>query len=255
MESLEQISLKYQTDKSVLVHYLRNYEKYFANLREQEVKLLELGVLDGGSLLMWRDYFPNGMIAGLDINPVTIDDTTRRVRLYQGKQEDHGILKQIADEVAPNGFDIVIDDCAHIGSLSRRSYRYLFDNHLKSGGFYVIEDWGTGYWDTRPDGARYRDRVAGQEIRFPERVGYALSRALKRKPDSWFTPGISRLKKVFVDHNSSSHNAGMVGFVKELFDECSIADIDHPEFGSGKNRTSTIKEMMVSASHVFVVKK
>ena len=153
METIEQISNKYDTDKAVHTHYLRNYVEHFEPLIEKEIKLLELGVLRGGSLLLWRDYFPKGHIVGLDLSPVQVEDLSGRVHVYQGKQQDKQLLDKIAAEVAPEGFDIIIDDCSHIGSLSRISFWHLFENHLKSGGFYVIEDWGTGYWNGWADGA------------------------------------------------------------------------------------------------------
>src|SRR5438309_8699047 len=51
-------------------------------------------------------------------------------------------------ETAPEGFDVIIDDCSHIGELTRISFWHLFEHHLKPGGLYVIEDWSTGYWDS-----------------------------------------------------------------------------------------------------------
>ncbi|CAL1239908.1 protein of unknown function [Candidatus Methylocalor cossyra] len=38
---------QYDTDKNVLQHYLQNYEEYFEPLRQQEIRLLELGVYKG----------------------------------------------------------------------------------------------------------------------------------------------------------------------------------------------------------------
>jgi hypothetical protein len=73
--------------------YLRKYEKAFSPLLDKEVRLLELGVHKGGSLIMWRDYFPRGIIVGLDINPpAQIDDPTGRIKVYQGGQEDTLLL-------------------------------------------------------------------------------------------------------------------------------------------------------------------
>lgn len=146
----------YDTDKAAHTHYLRNYEECFRDLLDRDVRLLELGVYRGGSLLLWRDYFERGLVVGLDINPVEINDPTGRIRIYQGEQQDTLLLDRIARECAPEGFDVIIDDCSHVGQLTRASFRHLFDRHLKPGGLYVIEDWGTGYWDSWPDGVRYR---------------------------------------------------------------------------------------------------
>jgi hypothetical protein len=173
------------------------------------VKLLELGVNQGGSLLLWRDYFPKGLIAGLDLRHVQLSDDTGRVRVYQGRQEDLALLSRIASEVAPDGFDVIIDDCSHIAEHARPSFWHLFDNHLKPGGLYSIEDWGTGYWARWPDGRAF---------------------------------------------DGTNHLAGMVGLVKELVDECGMADITKPGLGVGPYRQSKFERMMISFGQCFVVK-
>ena len=152
--TLSELAAKYDTDKGP--NYLRNYARHFEPLREREVHLLELGILDGASLRMWREYFPKGVIAGLDLDPVEVDGC----RTYAGSQDDPSVLDRIASECAP--FDVIIDDAAHLAKLARTSLWHLWP-HLRVGGFYVIEDWGTGYWADWPDGKRYRNEkhVAG----------------------------------------------------------------------------------------------
>jgi len=146
---------RYDTDK-VPNGYLRTYDRVFEELIDRPVKLLELGVRSGGSLRLWRDYFPNGTIAGLDVEPLASEPDGDRIRIYQGRQEDTSVLSKIAAEVAPDGFDIVIDDASHIAAPTRTGFWHLFDNHLKPGGLFAIEDWGTGYWERWPDGRAWR---------------------------------------------------------------------------------------------------
>jgi O-antigen biosynthesis protein len=146
----------YHTDKS---GYLPIYEDLMHGLKNAAAKVLEIGVLDGGSLKLWRDYLSDAIIVGLDINFVRLEDTTGRIKLYQGSQDDTNLLDNIAHEQAPGGFDIIIDDASHIGSLTRTSFWHLFDHHLKPGGIYVVEDWGTGYWPNWHDGAAYNSGV------------------------------------------------------------------------------------------------
>ncbi|HZS39757.1 MAG TPA: class I SAM-dependent methyltransferase [Polyangia bacterium] len=165
----------YDTDKH---GYLPRYEELFAPLRGAEVRLLELGVLRGGSLALWRDWFPRGLIVGLDENPVALDDPSGRIRVYQGPQQQRRLLRQIIAECAPDGFDIIIDDCSHVAEYARESFDLLFRKGLKPGGLYAIEDWGTGYMPEWFDGA---------PLAPPPRP-----------------PG--------------GHTAGMVGLVKELID-------------------------------------
>ena len=249
---------KYDTDKGVHAHYLRNYEEYFRPLLDRDIRLLELGVLNGGSLLLWRDYFERGLVVGLDINPLSVEDPTGRIRFYQGVQQDTELLDRVARECAPEGFDVIIDDCSHVGYLARASFRHLFERHLKPGGLYVIEDWGTGYWDSWPDGVGYRRRhgeLAGHSplrhrlLRAATRVGTGAAGRLPLARTL-----ASAAKRALQRGVYSTHDFGMVGFVKELVDECGAADITHPEFGNAPQRASRIREMRLSHSHLFVVK-
>lgn len=256
MLELAQIAARYDTDKAVHTHYLRNYEHYFGDLRDREVRLLELGIKAGGSLLLWRDYFARGHIVGLDIEPVELDDPTGRVHTYQGAQQDTALLDRIAREHAPDGFDIVIDDCAHIGVLARASFWHLFDKHMKSGGVYVIEDWGTGYWNEWVDGVGYQPHGQGLSPAL-----YRLTRVVARVQQHRLSrhvplarPVLSRMKAALLRAQYHSHDYGMVGFVKELVDELGMADITHPQFGSGPHRPSKFRELRLSPSHLFVIK-
>jgi SAM-dependent methyltransferase len=256
MPDLAHIAGKYDTDKAVHTHYLRNYEHYFKDLRDAPVRLFELGIKEGGSLLLWRDYFERGLIVGLDVAPVELDDPTGRIRTYQGMQQDAELLDRIARENAPGGFDIIIDDCAHIGVLARASFWHLFDEHLKPGGVYVIEDWGTGYWDNWLDGVAYRH---GRKELNP--ALYRLTRILARLRQHPVTArlplagrALSKAKALTLRAQYHSHDYGMVGFVKELIDELGMADITHPQTGAGAQRQSKFREMRISQSHLFIVK-
>ena len=147
IKTLAEIGREQDTDKTQSQGYIENYERHFGHLRNMPVQLLELGVWHGGSLLMWQEYFATGLVVGLDLQPNPLKEMPERVRFYQGSQDDGILLGHVARECAPDGFDIIIDDASHIGTLARTSFHNLFEKHLKSGGIYVIEDWGTGYWN------------------------------------------------------------------------------------------------------------
>lgn len=131
------------------------YRREFADLKEPIV-LLELGIDKGGSLLMWRNWFPKSLIVGLDISAPGEKALhllgEHDIHIALGCQGNTGLLGRLCEEFGP--FDVIIDDCSHRGDLTRESFWFLFD-HLKRGGLYCIEDWGTGYWDCPPyDGCR-----------------------------------------------------------------------------------------------------
>jgi SAM-dependent methyltransferase len=256
MPDLAHIAAKYDTDKAVHTHYLRNYEHYFADLRERDVRLFELGIKEGGSLYLWRDYFERGLVVGLDVEAVQLEDASGRIRTYQGMQQDTALLDRIARENAPAGFDIIIDDCAHIGVGARARVWQLFEHHLKSGGIYVIEDWGTGYWDGWLDGVGYH---RGRKSLNP--VLYRSTRAVSRLQQNVVVGRVplagrllSKMKAALLGAQYHSHDYGMVGFVKELVDELGMADITHSQMGVGAPRKSKFSEMRLSPSHLFVIK-
>lgn len=128
-------------------HYLPLYDRYFKPFRDREkpVRLLEIGIADGGSLQLWRGYFgQTAVIFGVDINPLCAAfDGEDGNRVCIGSQADAGFLQSVVTEMG--GIDIVIDDGSHIGSLTRASFDILFPL-LSERGLYVVEDLHTSYW-------------------------------------------------------------------------------------------------------------
>src|SRR5262245_33997090 len=124
---------RYHTDK-VASRYLERYDPVLQPLVDREVKLLEIGIHEGGSLLLWRDYFPRGTIVGIDLELHEGFANEERIHLFQGNQSDAAFLSEVARKIAPDGFDIIIDDASHFGELTKVAFWHLFDNHLKPSG-------------------------------------------------------------------------------------------------------------------------
>lgn len=229
---------RYDTDK-VPNRYLDAYDPVLLPFLDQEISLLEIGIHKGGSLLLWRDYFPRGVIVGIDQQPPLGWIAPDRIRVFQGRQEDAAFLSRVARATAPDGFDIIIDDASHRGDLTRASFWHLFDHHLKSGGLYAIEDWGTGYFDDWPDGKAYRQR------------------------SRWLPALLSRLRRLRVIRrfraiqriSYSSHAFGMVGFVKELVDEQGAADLTRRLTTGTPTRPSKFGRLVIVPGIVFVTKR
>jgi hypothetical protein len=139
---------------------LRAYEDLLAPLRNEPFALLELGVADADSIVMWREGFPRATIVGVDLELPDVD-LGPRVHLARGDQSDRELLGSLREEFAPEGFRVVIDDASHLGTVSARSLRALFVDHVQPNGLYVIEDWETGFMPSEawPDGSKYDGRV------------------------------------------------------------------------------------------------
>jgi SAM-dependent methyltransferase len=255
MRSLAEIAALYETDKASSPGYLGDFEEVFGQRRQSPTAILELGIFRGGSLQLWRDYFSSGLVVGLDLNSVDVSDPSGRIRTYVGSQADRPLLDRIRAEAAPEGFDIIIDDCSHLGQLTSASFWHLYPNHLRPGGVYVVEDWGTGYWDSWPDGRHAAAQVvqAGPRERSGGMTG-RLARRLGRGPGPIGRLG-RRLSRALPPPRLPSHDYGMVGFVKQLIDECAMPDVTAPGRGGLQPyRPSSIAKMRISTGHVFVFK-
>jgi demethylmacrocin O-methyltransferase len=127
-----------KTDKGNLVHrYTEVYELFFSPLKDTATRIFEIGIAGGGSLEMWRDYFPKATIYGIDIYPKTELDSAR-IKTFVADQSDRRQLAAFIDKFG-GYFDIIIDDGGHSMDQQQISVGFLF-KYLKPGGYYVIED-------------------------------------------------------------------------------------------------------------------
>jgi hypothetical protein len=143
MSKLNEIGLKYQTDKSSIIHdYLRKYEKYLPFKQSDFLKILEIGVLNGSSLKMWKEYFYSSLVIGLDIDEECRKYEEDRIIIEIGSQNDEHFLSRVSSHYGL--FDLIVDDGSHINSDVIFSFKHLF-NSLNSGGVYIVEDSLTSY--------------------------------------------------------------------------------------------------------------
>jgi hypothetical protein len=149
IDPLTRLAIKYGTDKWGFHFYTPIYHDLFSRLRDQAVRLLEIGVggyelatIGGASLQMWAEYFPQGQITGIDIAEKKLI-LSPRVKLFRGSQIDPVFLKKVCDERGP--FDVIIDDGSHVPKHVVSSFNILFPS-LVDGGMYVIEDVQTAFW-------------------------------------------------------------------------------------------------------------
>ena len=56
-----------ESDKGTVHSYISYYEESLKLYRHTAEKVLEIGVLDGGSTRLWKNYFDKAFIVGIDI--------------------------------------------------------------------------------------------------------------------------------------------------------------------------------------------
>ena len=138
------IIMEYKTDK--INGMLGMYEKKFAKIKDNEIKYFEIGVHNGGSLLWASDYFSHkdSKIYGIDINIETQE--SGRVSTFFCNQDDTVKLQGLGRVYGK--FDIIIDDGCHFAKETKNCFENLWQ-YLKSGGWYIIEDWSACYSDIK----------------------------------------------------------------------------------------------------------
>ena len=133
------------TDRSLMKwnHYFEVYERYLNKFVGTSVKVLEIGVQDGGSLQMWKKYFgEQSTIVGIDIDPSCKYDE-EQIFVEIGDQEDMSFLNDVIKKYG--NFDIIIDDGSHNQLHILKSFSFLYPK-LKDNGVYIVEDTHTCYW-------------------------------------------------------------------------------------------------------------
>ena len=131
-------SIKYNT-------YFDSYDHFFSKYRNQKITFVEIGVLGGGSLFMWRNYFgPQARIIGVDLNPNAKKWEADGFEIHIGSQSDMNFWKNFTENVGL--IDILLDDGGHTYEQQIITTECLLSS-MKDGGIIVIEDSHTSYMD------------------------------------------------------------------------------------------------------------
>ena len=131
---------RYNTDKGTYHNYLGKYQELFEPLKDKDLNILEIGIWNGGSLRLWKDFFKKSYIYGVDIDPKRMIDTEDRVITFTGDAKQAGCINWWTEMMRRNGqLDIVIDDASHVLWDQLASFFYIKE-YLNPGGMYIIED-------------------------------------------------------------------------------------------------------------------
>lgn len=126
--------------------YLDRYDQLFTPYRDQPIRLLEIGVQNGGSLELWSKLFPYAKkIVGCDIEIACTQlsfDHPNIVVIGANANTDEA---EQAISAQSSHFDLIIDDGSHqSGDIVCSFVRYF--PYLNNGGLYIAEDLHCSYW-------------------------------------------------------------------------------------------------------------
>ena len=151
-----------RTPKKIKGHgYSDFYQKYFENLKFNNLNILEIGSFHGNASAALFFYFKNSKIFAADIYPDLFRYKSNRIEsFYVNSADENSLQKNIIDKFS-NNFDIIIEDAGHFFKDQIISLFMLFKK-LNSGGFFIIEE--LDFPDTRRDMNLQNERPTLREI-------------------------------------------------------------------------------------------
>lgn len=167
-------SLKHST-------YFHSYDHFFNKYRNKAITFVEVGVANGGSLYMWRDYFgPNARIIGIDLNPNVKKFEKDGFEIFIGNQLDEDFWNYFKSKVG--GIDILLDDGGHNYDQQIVTMECLIEG-INDGGVLLVEDTHTSYFD----GYGPRDKTFIEYVKQKiDLVNMRFSKFSKKKSENRF---------------------------------------------------------------------
>jgi hypothetical protein len=123
--------------------YFQVYEEVFRKYAGQQITFVEVGVLSGGSLFMWREFFgPEARIIGIDLNLNAKKWEKEGFEIYIGDQSDPSFWEGFFQKVGL--IDVLLDDGGHTNRQQIITVHKAI-SHIKDGGTLIVEDAHASY--------------------------------------------------------------------------------------------------------------
>ena len=185
--------------------YLPVYAEVLGKLRGTACTIIEVGVLDGGSLFMWRSWLgEKARIIGVDLNPQANQWKDHGFEIFIGDQSDPkfwaGVYRDVRD------FDAVIDDGGH--ESFQQIVTVLMALHFASKkSVILIEDTQTSLMKSFSSHGEY------SFLQYAKDASDILNARHKAERDGEFPgPVNKKALKIFQNVNSIQFYAGIVCF-------------------------------------------
>lgn len=122
--------------------YHRFYPWFLHHIRDDAIKILEIGIDETESIKLWNEYFTDVEIHGIDIEQKKFDSS--KVKLFCIDQSNEYQLEDFSRRRSLF-YNLIIDDGSHVPSHQILTLKKLWPT-LKPSGIYIIEDIETSYW-------------------------------------------------------------------------------------------------------------
>jgi cephalosporin hydroxylase len=131
-----------RSDKNTTHSYLEVYELFVQRIKDSATNVMEIGIWAGGGILMFRDYFPNATIYGLDIiTPEQVEPDLKEAARIKLLLSMDAYTPELINLFKASGkkFDMIVDDGPHTLE-SMLFFVKHYSTLLTNDGILVVED-------------------------------------------------------------------------------------------------------------------
>jgi len=183
LESLELYQTYKKTKYLSIKHesYFHTYTELFEKYRGKDIVFVEIGILNGGSLFMWRDFFgERARIIGIDLNPEALKWKQCGFEIYIGNQDAPGFWEVFFNEI--EHADIILDDGGHTNRQQIITTASCIE-YINDGGILVVEDTHSSYMKKFGNPSKYSFINFAKHI--VDSINSRSSRVKRAKNDYW----------------------------------------------------------------------
>lgn len=123
--------------------YFDVYDNIFERFKKKKITFVEVGVLDGGSLEIWKKYFhPDSRIIGIDFNPECKKFEKNGIEIFIGDQSDEKFWDDFYSKIGK--VDILLDDGGHT-NIQQIITTIKSISNINDDGILMVEDTHASY--------------------------------------------------------------------------------------------------------------
>ena len=189
-----------------MTSYFSIYAELLSKFRNKQCTFVEIGVLDGGSLFMWRKWLgEKARIIGIDLNPAAKKLEKYGFEIFTGNQADAGFWEKFYSEV--ESIDVLIDDGGH-QSFQQIMTVYCALCNVHNQCLVIVEDTATSFYSSM---AHYHQKNSFLEFS-KDSTDVLTAKERELRPQRWPAFINETILKVFKHVESIQFFSGMVSY-------------------------------------------
>jgi len=220
-------------------NYFEIYEKILKNYVNKNITIVEVGVGDGGSLFMWKDFLgKKAKVIGIEMNPNSKLLEKFGFKIFIGDQSSKKFWKNFFKKIGK--IDILIDDGGHT-NLQQITTLMESIPYIKDGGSIIVEDTHTSFMNYKG----FRNPSKNSFINFSTKLIENLHRRnpMLKKKTNQFSNKISSIeyfdsivciniskKKLNISKNIENNKKLRTSFSDYRFKKTNLGSADENKF-------------------------